>query len=127
MSCPSTISQKAAEAALTGPRSSIDAMRDAYRRRALAAAKVAADSGLGAVPPSGTMYMLIDISDAKEPSLEFALRLLEERAVSVAPGSVFGPGGEGWIRISLAVEEDVIAEGMRRIADAVRERAVLPA
>ncbi|MCH7583656.1 MAG: aminotransferase class I/II-fold pyridoxal phosphate-dependent enzyme [Acidobacteria bacterium] len=127
VSCPSTISQKAAEAALTGPRSSIDAMRDAYRRRALAAAKVAADSGLGAVPPSGTMYMLIDISDAKEPSLEFALRLLEERAVSVAPGSVFGPGGEGWIRISLAVEEDVIAEGMRRIADAVRERAVLPA
>jgi aspartate/methionine/tyrosine aminotransferase len=127
VSCPSTISQKAAEAALTGPRSPIDAMRDAYRSRALVAAKVAADSGLRVVPPSGTIYMLVDISDTKEPSLDFALRLLEERNVSVAPGSVFGPAGEGWIRISLAVEEDVIAEGMRRIADAVRDHAVLHA
>lgn len=123
VSCPSTISQKAAEAALTGPRAPIDAMRAAYRSRAYVAAKVATESGLSVVPPHGTIYMLVDVSATGEPSLDFALRLLEERGVSVAPGSVFGPAGEGWVRISLAADEDVIAEGMRRIAAAVQDRA----
>ncbi len=127
VSCPSTISQKAAEAALTGPRAPIDAMRDAYRLRAEVAIAAAAAAGLRAVPPQGTLYMLVDVSRAGEPSLAFALRLLEERGVSVAPGSVFGPAGEGWVRISLAADEEVIAEGMRRIAAAVREREAVGA
>ena len=122
VSCPSTISQKAAEAALTGPREPIDAMRIAYQDRAQVAMKAAAESGLRVVPPGGTIYMLVDISTTEEPSLEFALRLLMERGVSVAPGSVFGPAGEGWIRISLAADADVIAEGIRRIAAAVQDR-----
>ena len=63
VSCPSTISQKAAEAALTGPRAPIDAMRAAYRSRAYVAAKVATESGLSVVPPHGTIYMLVDVSD----------------------------------------------------------------
>lgn len=123
VSCPSTISQKAAEAALTGPRAPIDVMRSAYRERAQVAMKVAAECGLRVVPPGGTIYMLVDISATREPSLEFALRLLEERDVSVAPGSVFGPAGEGWVRISLAADADIIAEGMRRVAAAVQDRA----
>jgi len=123
VSCPSTISQKAAEAALTGPRQPIDAMRIAYRDRAQVARRVAAELGLPVVPPAGTIYMLVDVSATGEPSLEFALRLLEEHGVSVAPGSVFGPAGEGWVRISMAADADVIAEGLRRISAAVQDRA----
>ena len=115
VSCPSTVSQKAAEAALTGPRRTFDAMLEAYRRRRTAAVDAATAAGLKAVRPQGTLYMLVDISSWRGPGLDFALSLLEQRGVSVAPGSVFGPAGEGWIRISLAAEEADIVEGIERI------------
>ena len=121
VSCPSTISQKAAEAALTGPRGPFDEMLEAYRKRMLAAVDAAAAAGITAIRPQGTLYMLIDVSNWVRPSLDFALSLLEHRGVSVAPGSVFGPAGEGWIRISLAAEEGAIVEGIRRIAAHLRD------
>jgi aspartate/methionine/tyrosine aminotransferase len=65
--------------------------------------------------------MLVDISSADRPSLDFALSLLDRRGVSVAPGSVFGPGGEAWVRVSLAADESEITEGLSRIADHLRE------
>lgn len=123
VSCPSTISQKAAEAALTGPRRPIEAMRDAYRRRRALALETAADAGLRVVPPGGTLYMMVDVSAAHMPTLDFALALLEKEGVSVAPGSVFGPAGEGWVRISLAADDDAIEEGLRRIAVGVESLA----
>lgn len=123
VSCASTISQKAAEAALTGPREPIEQMRDAYRRRRALALEVADQVGLNAIPSQGTLYMLIDVSRAKVGGMDFALALLDKQGVSVAPGSVFGPGGEGWVRISLAAEDDAIAEGIRRIAAMVEEMA----
>lgn len=116
VSCPSTVSQKAAEAALTGPRRPFDQMLEAYRRRRLAAVAAAEAAGLTAVRPLGTLYMMVDVSSWVGPSLDFALSLLEQRGVSVAPGSVFGPAGEGWIRISLAAEDAAIVEGIERIA-----------
>lgn len=121
VSCPSTVSQKAAEAALTGPRRPFDEMLEAYRRRRLAAVAAAAAAGLTAVRPQGTLYMMVDVSSWVRPSLDFALSLLEQRSVSVAPGSVFGPAGEGWIRISLAAEDAAIVEGIERIAAHLRQ------
>ena len=117
VSCPSTISQKAAEAALTGPREPIIAMRDAYTERARLAVKVAEAAGLRAYEPQGTIYMLLDVSDyGSDGGLDFALDLLREQRVSIAPGSVFGPGGEGMIRLSLAASEATIETGINRIA-----------
>jgi aspartate/methionine/tyrosine aminotransferase len=121
VSCPSTISQKAAEAALTGPREPIDAMLGAYRRRRAVALETASSCGLRVVPPDGTLYMLVDVSKAPRTGLDFAMDLLHRFDVSVAPGSVFGPAGEGWVRISLAADDGVIDEGLRRIAAATQE------
>ncbi len=59
VSCPSTISQKAAEAALPGPRAPIEEMIDAYRRRRALALDVASSEGLTVVPPAGTLYMMV--------------------------------------------------------------------
>ena len=126
VSCPSTISQKAAEAALTGPRAPYDAMLEAYRCRRAAALEAAAAAGLRTVAPDGTLYMLVDVSAAGLDDLDFALKLLSSQAVSVAPGSVFGPAGRGWARISLAAEEDSITEGLRRMGEFVRERGQMP-
>jgi aspartate/methionine/tyrosine aminotransferase len=119
-SCPSTISQKGAEAALLGPRAPIDEMRDAYRTRRDAAWEAIGRAGLRGPRSVGTIYQLIDISDAGIPSLEFSLRLLDEFGVAVAPGSVFGPRGEGMVRISFAAPNDAIVEGVVRIGHAVQ-------
>ena len=121
VSCPSTISQKAAEAALAGPREPYDQMLAAYRRRRAVALDAATSAGVRAVASDGTLYMLLDVSASGADDLDFALRLLESHSVSVAPGSVFGPAGRGWARISLAAEEEAIAEGVRRMAKALHE------
>lgn len=127
VSCPSTISQKAAEAALLGPREPITAMRDAYRERRDRAWAATVAAGLGGSRSSATLYQVIDVSDAGMPSLEFALRLLDESGVAVAPGSVFGPGGEGLVRISFAASGDAIEEGIKRIGEAVQRYAAVGA
>lgn len=122
VSCPSTISQKAAEAALTGPRQPIEDMIDAYRRRRDLTLEAADRSGIRAIPPAGTLYMMLDVHQAGAGDVDFALWLLDEFGVSVAPGSVFGPSGRGWVRISLAAEDDAIVEGVERIAAAVEAK-----
>ena len=127
VSCPSTISQKAAEAALLGPREPIRAMLDAYRRRRGVALEAAAETGLACVAPAGTMYMLVEVRTGGRSMLRFALDLLDHYGVSVAPGSVFGPGGEGYVRISLAADDSDIDEGLRRLAAADRARSLVRA
>ena len=97
-------------------------MLEAYRRRRAAALEAAAGAGLRTVAPDGTLYMLVDVSAAGLDDLDFALGLLRSHGVSVAPGSVFGPAGRGWARISLAAEEDSITEGLRRMGQAVHQR-----
>ena len=127
LSCPSTISQKAAEAALLGPREPIRAMLDAYRRRRAVAMRTATEAGLELVAPAGTLYTLVSVETHGRSMLQFALDLLDRHGVSVAPGSVFGPGGEGYVRISLAADGDQITEGIRRLALACRERTLVRA
>jgi aspartate/methionine/tyrosine aminotransferase len=119
VSCPSAVSQKAAEAALTGPQDIVVSMRDAYRERRDRAWRLVERRGLRGFRTQGTFYMVIDVSIAGLPSMEFTLRLLREWGVAVAPGEVFGPGGEGLVRISLAEETHVLEEGIRRLAEAV--------
>jgi aspartate/methionine/tyrosine aminotransferase len=118
VSCPSTISQKAAEAALTGPRTQIDSMLSAYRKRLGIALDIAADNKIRAVKSAGTIYMLLNVGDfGSLGDVKFALDLLKSHKVSIAPGSVFGPGGKGMIRISLAASESTIENGIIGIAD----------
>jgi aspartate/methionine/tyrosine aminotransferase len=119
VSCPSAVSQKAAEAALRGPRDEIDAMRNAYRERRDRAVEAARELGLDVFRTQGTFYMLVDVSQARLPDREFTLRLLDDFHVAVAPGEVFGPGGAGYVRISFACEPDELAEGMLRMAKAI--------
>jgi aspartate/methionine/tyrosine aminotransferase len=121
LSCPSTISQKAAEAALQGPREPIAAMRDAYVDRAELAAKAASAAGIRAYESEATIYTLLDVSDyGSDGGLDFALGLLRDQRVSVAPGSVFGPGGKGMVRISLAADEAMIETGINKLAAHLR-------
>ena len=61
----------------------------------------------------------MDIRRLGMPSREAALFLLENARVAMIPGAEFGPHGEGYLRISYAVTEERIEQGMQRIADTV--------
>jgi aspartate/methionine/tyrosine aminotransferase len=115
VSSASTVSQKAAEAALVGPRDDVEAMCAAYRRRRDLALSLLDAHGVAYARPQGAFYVMVDVAAAGEPSEAFALRLLRERRVAVVPGSAFGDGGEGMVRVSLAASEDAIRLGLERL------------
>lgn len=127
VACPSAIGQRAALAALLGPQDHVATARDSYRDRRDAAIELLAERGVPCVRPSGAFYLMIDVSSATQNSEAFALRLLRERHVSVAPGSAFGPAGEGMVRVSLASAKADILEGLARLADLVAEWDTDPA
>jgi aspartate/methionine/tyrosine aminotransferase len=123
VSCASTVSQKAAEAALTGPQQPVEAMCAAYRRRRDRAVDIVGAAGLLPAVPHGAFYMLVDVSAAGVDTYAFARQLVVRDRVAVSPGEAFGPGGAGLVRISLASDDHLLEEGLRRLVAAVRRGA----
>ena len=115
VSCAPSISQKAAEAALDLDHQHIDVMVEQYRRRRDLAMNILKKHNLFTYTPQGAFYVLIDISSSGMDSDTFADRLLSEQRVAVAPGGAFGVIAGRYIRVSLATEDNVVAEGMDRI------------
>jgi aspartate aminotransferase/aminotransferase len=86
-----------------------------YRRRRDLAMKILKKHNLFTYVPQGAFYVLIDISSSGMDSDTFADRLLSEQRVAVAPGAAFGVIAGRYIRVSLAAEDHVVAEGIDRI------------
>ena len=125
-SCPSTIAQKAAEAALDGPQECVGEMVSAYRRRRDLVVGLLEEAGLLLSVPRGAFYILADVSPSGQDSRSFALRLLDERGVGVAPGTAFGEVAAGAVRISLASSDEDLREGVGRLCELVGELARAP-
>jgi len=119
VACPSVLGQRAALAALGGPQDHVVAARETYRERRDAAIDLLTTRGVPCVRPQGAFYLMVDVSAATSDSEAFARRLLAERHVAVAPGSAFGPAGEGMVRVSLAAGRAGLLEGLGRLADLV--------
>ncbi len=115
MSAP-TLSQAAGVEAMEHGDEDVARMRAEYRRRRdfLVAALNAA--GLKTLLPAGAFYLFTDITSTGLTSQEFAVRLLEEKAVACVPGSAFGACGEGFVRLSYATSYEKIQEAAARIA-----------
>jgi len=64
--------------------------------------------------PEGAFYLFAQIAGVDD-SFSFALKLLEETRVAVAPGVAFGNGGEGAVRICCAADMSILEEAMKRI------------
>jgi aspartate/methionine/tyrosine aminotransferase len=109
----STVSQKAAEAALSGPQDVVVEMRDAYRRRRDHAVALLDDLGVGYVRPAGAFYLMVDVGEGDA----FAERLLRERRVAVVPGAAFGAEAADMVRVSLAAADSDVETGLKRLAD----------
>ena len=116
VSCASSVSQKAAEAALSGPQDFVAEMRRTYLERRDSALRLLDECNIPHVQPNGTFYLMIDLQDVAEgdPS-QLAIRLLEEYRVAVAPGTTFGETSRYMVRLSLAARTEDILEGIRRI------------
>lgn len=118
--CASTISQKAAlEAAWTTWAESARAlMRQIFReRRDFLLALINDVPGWRAAQPDGAFYAMVRTGHEGD-SLKVAETLLAHGVITV-PGSAFGSEGEGYLRVSFCAEKDVLAEGVRRMAQAL--------
>jgi aspartate aminotransferase len=120
----SNVAQAAALEALTGPQDAVEEMRLAFdRRRRLALDALRAIDGLEVAEPQGAFYLfpsvegLLGRSVAGRPvrsSLELADLLLDEAKVAVVPGEGFGMPGT--FRLSYALADEELLEGIARIA-----------
>ena len=105
--------------ALRGPQDSVaDMVREFRARRDLVMRCLDEIPTLNCSRPQGAFY-LFPTFDHDMSSVDMAAYLLEEAHVAVTPGSVFGPSGEGHLRISYACSREDIVEGMGRIRDAL--------
>jgi aspartate aminotransferase len=121
-----TLSQHAALVALTDPSVAADvaAMHEAFtRRRTVMLEGLSAAPGVRVDPPDGAFYVFPDVSRhvgegaRHRNDIELATWLLEEKLVATVPGTPFGAPGH--LRLSYATDDDTIAEGCRRISDAL--------
>lgn len=118
VACVNAPAQYGALAALTGPQDQVAAARDAYRERRDAATAVLDKAALPYLRPEGAFYLWADVSSLTAGDVsDWAIRLLQQRHVAVAPGTTFGPQGEGWVRLSLATATDDLLEGLSRLCD----------
>jgi aspartate aminotransferase len=126
-SCPSSVSQAAATAALTGDQDFVRDCVAVYRGRRDVTVKLIDDiPGLSCTPPSGGFYAFVNCSDVlgkRTPAGEvigsdedFAGYLLESQQVAVIHGAAYG--SPGYFRISFATSTDVLTEACERIGRA---------
>jgi aspartate aminotransferase len=122
-----SITQKAALAALTGPQDSVTAMLNEYReRRDKVWEWMTADPLFTCVKPRGAFYLFPYAAEALDrcgvqTTSEFAEQLLEESHVAVTAGEGFD--APGYFRLSYATSLDRLREGVTRIQDFVRRRS----
>jgi LL-diaminopimelate aminotransferase len=108
--------QLAATAALGGPRGPIEEMNAIYAGRRDLVVAALADIGVEIEPPKATIYVWAPVPQGHS-SVSFAELVLDEAAVVVSPGSMYGPSGEGFFRISLTTPDERIAEAMARMRE----------
>ena len=119
----SNISQRAAIAAIIGDQEPIQKMLAAFdRRRKLAVAELNKIPGMMTPNPEGAFYVYPDVSGllgktwaGKQitSSLELADMILEQAEVALVPGEAFGPSG--YLRMSYALSDDQLLEGIQRM------------
>lgn len=117
--CTSTITQKASLLAWTDEAEAAKAhAREVYKARGEFLVKLFADElGLKATSPEGAFYTMLDVRSLGD-DLEIAEKCLQNRVVTV-PGVAFGQEAKGFLRVSFCNTEEKMAEGVRRIKEAI--------
>ncbi|HYR51805.1 MAG TPA: pyridoxal phosphate-dependent aminotransferase [Candidatus Dormibacteraeota bacterium] len=119
------VSQFAALRAFTGPRESVNSMRECFaRRRDRIVERLSAMPGIRLVPPEGAFYAFPDMSErirgarnGVKDSVGLSNYLIDEARIVCVPGSAFGM--EGHLRLSYAIADQDIEEGLNRFEAAL--------
>ncbi len=124
---PTSIAQKAAVEALTGPQGFIETMRAEFdKRRKFLVSELNSITGMSCLAPTGAFYAFPNASKLYgkkadgtkvSSSSELALYLLEKANVALVPGDAFGD--DNYIRLSYATSMENIKKGVDRIRSAV--------
>ena len=107
--------QYAAIAALTGPDTYIEEQRQKYKERNQVLCGGLRSIGWDVPDSQGTMFVWAKIPENYDTSVAFCMDLMEKTGVIVTPGSAFGKGGEGYVRMALVVDIPVIQEIVRAL------------
>jgi LL-diaminopimelate aminotransferase len=108
--------QRAAIAALTGPQGCIESHNIIYQKRRDMLVPVLNRIGLKANLPQASLYVWARVPEGYT-SAEFANDLLDKVNVVVTPGTGYGPGGEGFVRLSLTIADDLLQKGLSRLEE----------
>jgi len=108
--------QLAGAAALEGPQRPLEEMNAIYARRRDLVVGALRDIGVDVATPRGTIYVWAPVPEG-HTSTSFAELVLEEAAVVISPGSMYGPSGEGFFRISLTTPDERISEAVERLRE----------
>ena len=114
--CTADFTQVAGMFALEGDQSQPERMREEYKeRRNKTVAALNEIPGVSCDMPQGAFYVFPDVRSFGRPSREIADVLLDDAGVALLPGTDFGEGGEGFLRISYATAWECIELGIERI------------
>jgi LL-diaminopimelate aminotransferase len=108
--------QMAGVAALQGPDAPLEEMNRTYARRRDLVVSALGEIGVEVSAPQGTIYVWAPVPEG-HTSTSFCERVLEEAAVVVSPGSMYGPSGEGFFRIALTAPDERIEEAVERMRE----------
>ncbi|MET0306487.1 MAG: LL-diaminopimelate aminotransferase [Solirubrobacterales bacterium] len=108
--------QLAGAAALEGPAGPLERMNETYTRRRDLVVSALGEIGVDVTAPKGTIYVWAPVPEG-HTSTSFAELVLEEAAVVVSPGSMYGPSGEGFFRIALTTPDEQITKAVERMRE----------
>ncbi|MGD9736205.1 MAG: LL-diaminopimelate aminotransferase [Solirubrobacterales bacterium] len=108
--------QLAGAAALLGPKEPLAEQNSIYLRRRDLVVGALQEIGVDVTAPKGTIYVWAPVPEG-HTSTSFVELVLEEAAVVISPGSMYGPSGEGFFRISLTTPDDRIEEAVVRMRE----------
>jgi len=119
--------QVASIVALDGPQDCVEQVRKTYQKRRDVMVKGLHDIGWMVEKPRASMYIWAKIPElyAKEGSIAFAKRLIEDAKIAVAPGIGFGDYGDDHVRIALIENEHRLRQAVRGIRDMFRKDGLL--
>jgi LL-diaminopimelate aminotransferase len=107
--------QLAAVAALNGPTDHIDHCNKLYLERRDLAIQALSKLGWKIKPNKATFYMWLPVPEGMS-SGDFANHMLDTAGIVVPPGTAYGPGGEGYFRMSLCTGKERLQEAFDRMA-----------
>ena len=121
VSCAAPFTQKAAVAALEGPRDEVEAMVAEFGiRRRLIADGLQSIPGVNCPEPEGAFYAFPSIKETGLTSIEFETKAMNEAGVALLSGSAFGEYGEGYVRLSYANSQENIQKAISQLDKMVR-------